>query len=882
MRTLCGTILAAATLSACPTAEAHSAPQPEKGGPAAAMAGPRANPEDQFRLFTLFPSIHYSDLAAMGINSFYSMQMFPALDGKTVEERRATLKAILDRIQADGNDYMTRFFDCSSDKELRKKYPRIGKDGKPYAKCYNLDVSNPEVRAELRMRAKKTLELTGHHPCIIGSQVTSEVRDTTRFSFTPYTSNAWAKASGGRPIPEEVTGERVGPHFRTIKDFPKGRVVPDDYPLLEFYRWFWREGDGWVNYYNDMVDEAQAYYGANALTYYEPAVRCPPLWRADSGKVSMEGQWLPANTLPYAVNYVVSEQQEMRKGHPGALLVTHVQGICNRSGTAPKGKKVANEPAWVRERPNTVYITVPPDMAVEEAWWIFARKVDGIGLYGWRALFDASMVIPADAANYQYTNHDTFPRLAELYRNVAVPLGPLFRAIPEREPEVAILESSAATFLAKRGSWGRDGFIWMTGMTATRANLMPHSLYDDDIKANGGIPDTVQVLLMPHCDVLTETTFHAVKRFQRRGGIVIGDKVLVPGIMPDAYIGGFPYYGGSAEAVAKGVAKAADDLVKAITPRYRRYATADEPDILLHVRTSGSADYVFAINDKRGAGDYIGQYELCLEKGLPNKGTVTVNRPAGAVYDLVAHRAVPFKCDGRRTEIPVKFNTSDGRVMLVVNAPLAPLSVCRNDGGVVVTTPDREVMIPIALEAPGAKPYYGVVKNGFWRKDGVPANATVRSLADGSVARPLAFSRPDEIVSRYREWKTAQIDPIVPASRPVVKVHKKPISQDPTFDHDIIPVKSIKIEGAAFGLPPKGKSAVVEAWLGVPDRDFTLKVNGHEAGYYETILNPQDEQVRFDLTPFIKWGGANEFEFLDTNGRKWLPKGTFEVLELGN
>ena len=82
--------------------------------------------------------------------------------------------------------------------------------------------------------------------------------------------------------------------------------------------------------------------------------------------------------------------------------------------------------------------------------------------------------------------------------------------------------------------------------------------------------------------------------------------------------------------------------------------------------------------------------------------------------------------------------------------------------------------------------------------------------------------------------------------------------------------------------PPKGKSAVVEAWLGVPDRDFTLKVNGHEAGYYETILNPQDEQVRFDLTPFIKWGGANEFEFFDTNGRKWLPKGTFEVLELGN
>ena len=752
--------------------------------------GPRANPDDQFRVFTLFPSRHYEDLKELGINSFYGMQIFISFDGKTKEERRKSLQTILDRIQADGNMYMPRF-DGAWDAELRQKYPRIGKDGKPVPKRGNtLDVSQPEVRAALRQKAREFFDFSGHHPAVVGAHVCSEVRDNTRVSFTPLTSNEWAKASGGKPIPDGVD-LRVGPHFRTIPNFPKGRVVPDDYPLLEFYRWFWRKGDGWVDHYNDIIDEAHAYYGEDAMTFYAPAVRCPPLWRADSGNVTIEGQWTMAAPLPYAINYVISEEQEMLKGHPGALLVTDVQGILNRSTTAPKGKKVANEPAWVRERPNTVYNTVPADMAVEACWWAFARRTDGIGLYGWRALFDASEVIPASAANYQYTDHTTFPTLSKLFRKVAVPLGPLFRAVPERAPEVAILESHAATFLAQHGSWGRDGFIWLTGMTATRANLMPHSIYDDDIKANGGIADSIQVLLMPHCDVLTETTFRAVKKFQKRGGIVLGDKFLVPGIRPDAYIGGFPFYGGTAKAIAEGVAKSADAIVKAIAPRYRRYATADEPDILLHVRTAGSADYVFAINDKREAGDNIGQYGLCFEKGMPNKGTVTVNRAAGAVYDLVAHRAVPFRSAGGKTEIPVAYTTCDGHLLMVTRAPLAPLSVSRSGGGIVVTTPDCDIMIPIALESPGEKPYYGVVKNGFWRKDGVPANATVRSLADGSVARSFAMERPADIAERYREWATAGVDPLVPASRPVVKVHKKPISQDPTFDHDIIRVKSL-------------------------------------------------------------------------------------------
>ncbi len=833
-------------------------------------------------MFSLFPSHHYADLNGMGINAFFGLQMFGAFDGKTKSEQLASQQDVLDRILADGNDFLPRL-NIAWNKELMAKYPRIGKDGQSVKKGNYLDASNPEVRAELKRLARTTFEDIGHHPAVSGVHVCSEVRDHSRVSFTLHTSNAWAKASGGRPLPEGAE-ERVGPHFRTIPNFPKGRVVPDDYPLLAFYRWFWREGDGWVNHFNDMVDETHASFGKESLTFYAPAVRCPPLWRADAGKVNIQGHWTYANPLPYAINYVISEQQEMLKGSPGTLLITDVQGISYRSRTAPKGAKVANEPDWVKERPNALYITTPPDMAVEAFWWAFARRTDGIGLYGWRALFDAVPAgIAATASNYQYTNPKTFPRIADLFRKVAVPLGPLFRAVPERPPEVAILESSAATFLARRGSWGWDDAIFLTGMIATKANLMPTALYDDDIKANG-IPDTVQVLLMPHCDVLTETTYSAVKQFQKRGGIVLGDKFLVPGIKPDAYIDGFgrQFYGGTGRDIAWAVAHVANKMVKAITPRYLRYATSDEPDILLHVRTFGSADYLFAINDKRQAGDYIGQYGLCLEDGMPNRGTVTVNRAAGVVYDLLAHSTVPFKSENGKTEIPVEYATSDGRLFLIARAPLSPLSANRVGEDLVITTPDRDVMIPIVMESLGRKPYYGVVKDGFWRKADAPADATVRSLADGSVAQPLKSARNPEIDSRYSDWVKEGKDPLVPADRPVAKIRKVPLSQDPSNDHDIIRMKSFPLSDTPFDLPPKGNCAAVEAWLGVPDSDFTLTVNGQDAGSYERILNPQDVKVRFDLTPFVKWGGKNVMKFSTPSGGIWLPKnGTIEVLELG-
>ena len=168
------------------------------------------------------------------------------------------------------------------------------------------------------------------------------------------------------------------------------------------------------------------------------------------------------------------------------------------------------------------------------------------------------------------------------------------------------------------------------------------------------------------------------------------------------------------------------------------YVESDNKYVFLRTRTYGAADYVFAINDKRDFGDYVGPWRRIMDKGMPNEATVKVNRKAGAVYDLVRHQAVPFSVEGGKTLIPVKYETSDGRLLMVAPRPLGPLKFKTRvvEGGVkvAVLSPDADVMIPIKITSATSKPFYGVVYGGKWMRmvKGASADSVkFTNLADG-------------------------------------------------------------------------------------------------------------------------------------------------------
>ena len=143
---------------------------------------------------------------------------------------------------------------------------------------------------------------------------------------------------------------------------------------------------------------------------------------------------------------------------------------------------------------------------------------------------------------------------------------------------------------------------------------------------------------------------------------------------------------------------------------------------------------------------------MVMEKGLPNRGKVTIARSCDAVYDLEKHCRVPFSSGRGKTVIEVDFTTNDGKLFLLTDRRLGKLELRApskaKSGGcaeIRICSPDRGVLIPvqITVRAPDGNPTddsgYAVVGNGVFRKqipfpENAPAGVwkiAVRNLADG-------------------------------------------------------------------------------------------------------------------------------------------------------
>ena len=76
-------------------------------------------------------------------------------------------------------------------------------------------------------------------------------------------------------------------------------------------------------------------------------------------------------------------------------------------------------------------------------------------------------------------------------------------------------------------------------------------------------------------------------------------------------------------------------------------------DVVARCRAFGKTDHLFAINDKREFGAYVGPHDLVMEDGLPSETTLSLARKSGFVYDLIAGQAVPaITSRGQRPRCP--------------------------------------------------------------------------------------------------------------------------------------------------------------------------------------------------------------------------------------
>ncbi len=559
-------------------------------------------------------------------------------------------------------------------------YLRVTRQGTP-VKDKNVCGLFPEVIRFCRNVGVSVGREYGGHPAFDAALIHTEVRDHARPCFHDHDRQAYRDATGG-DIPEQVTSRWGVPHSR-IDDFPKDRIIADDHPILRYYRWYWKHGDGW-NGLNTAVCEGLKAGGATAWTWFDPAVRVATTY-GSGGKVDVLSQWTYSYPDPIRIAIATDELFAMAGGAtPPQDVMKMTQIIWYRAQTAPMPKeadKTAPPPdraRWEIEQPDAPFVTIAP-MHLREAFWTkIARPIHGIMYHGWQ-----SLVPCPPGSSYRYTHPQTQHELTRLIDEVVEPLGPTLLQIPGVRSDVAFLESFASQVFARRGTfgWGK-GWTGDAYLMALYARLQPEIVYDETITQRG--LDGYRVLIMPHCDVLTRSVAEKIKAFQHRGGIVVADEHLAPAIKPDIRIKAVARTGKAKLDKQALVARAAELRTK-LDPRYDRYVDTTDADMIPYRRRDKQTDYVFLVNDRREFGTYVGQHGKVMEIGLPTEATLSVKRPSGTVYDLVTGRRLGAKQEGRQLRLDLMLGPCDGRLLMITPEPIgemrltAPRRVRRGD-----------------------------------------------------------------------------------------------------------------------------------------------------------------------------------------------------------
>jgi len=572
------------------------------------------------------------------------------------------------------------------------EYRRLGPEGQPVKGQDDVTASLPIIQQFCYNVGASVAQTYGSHPGFEAVLEHTEVRGESNLSYRPGERAAF-KAFAGFDIPAGLASMR-GTDYTTIDGFPADRVLPDDDPRYVFYRWWWHTGDGWNELETQLNNGLKSTGRKDLWTFHDPAVRVASAW-GSGGQVDYLSQWTYSYPEPIRIGLATGELFAMAKGDPEGdqRVMKMTQIIWYRSQTAPEPGEEAKQQsaefsdqdtkpagtgavdasgryqaAWEREIPDARFITISPMHLREALWTKLARPIQGIMYHGWGSLVD-----DGGHSSYRYTHPETKHELRRLVKEVIEPLGPTLRQVPDRPADVAYLQSFASQMFAKRGTygwnggWGGDGYLILQ-----YAGLQPEVIYDETVQRDG--LGKFKVVVAFDCDVLPRSVVDKLKAFQAAGGIIVGDDHLCPALQPDLVVAPIARPKDAAEAKALLLDRAAN-LRKELDPHYARYWSSDQPEIVVRARQHKSSDYLFAVNDHREFGDYVGHHKLVQENGLPLYATLTLNRPAGHVYDLLQHRAVSARVADGRLTLPQSFGPCEGRLFLVTDQPIADVKL---------------------------------------------------------------------------------------------------------------------------------------------------------------------------------------------------------------
>lgn len=544
------------------------------------------------------------------------------------------------------------------------KHLRVDRTGKPYARA-DICASLPEFAPYFQSVGMSVGKAYGDHPAFAATLVNTEVRDASQPSFNTVDVEAYRKWAGA-DIPPEVAG-RSGVDWTKLKDFPADRVIPDDHPILKYYRWFWTVGDGWNALHSALHKGIKSTSHSRMWTFFDPAVRQPSI-SGGGGGVDVLSHWTYTYPDPQKIGLCTDQLMAMSAATgKNQRVMKMTQLIWYRSQTAPTGSKAPGQTvAWEDQDPEAAYITIAPMHLKEALWTKISRPVQGIMYHGWQ-----SLVPTQSTGSYRFTHPDTAPVLKQLLHEVIEPLGPTLMAVPDLRSEVALLESFTSQMFARRGSYGSNtdwaADVWLA---LQHAHVQTDILYEETLLKNG--LSGRKVLVLPFGDVLTQSVVKRLQDWQKKGGKIVADEFLCPALKADYTLPSFKRTKQAAADKARVLELARTVAGWALPSK----AACDTPEILVRTRQFGDTLYVFVVNDRREFGSYVGQHGLVMENGLPTSGTVSLKTDNANVYELTGTQFIlPKRGDDGLLRWPVQLGPCDGRIFMVTPKPLLGLKL---------------------------------------------------------------------------------------------------------------------------------------------------------------------------------------------------------------
>lgn len=608
-------------------------------------------------------------------------------DLKPTRDERLKAIAEFDKVLASGMTYgIFQPFMYPPDKD-RKQFWRRDRKGGTGPRDPQPEVSNPELQAQARRTADFFARFFGSHPAFKNVLFCSEWRDKSFPSFN--TEHLRFKAEKGFDVPE-----RTGPSLDWAKKrfaATKG-IVPEDDKSYIYEKWCLAGGDGWPAFLSAAYDMYHRMIKDPEFdTFWDPAVRFAPAWTS-GGSCRTLGQWVYADPEPMAIAGPTEELIAMSRGRqPAQQVMPMTQLICYRRKVAPVKETVAKAPAWFETHPDAAFLTIPPDALQEATWSMVAKPVDKIAYYGHETLIETG------TDWYACTAPEARGMMKRLSDGLLRPLGPMLKRLGRKPPKVAVLESATSVMFG-----GHHEFGWQSSavMQAQRARLDPRVIYEEEVVRDG--LDGIDVIYAPHFVFTTQRVKDKIDAFRKRGGILVLDNDHMGALEPDVEAPGIVWKvpkidqpegieelaaaeSGNVEARLttlrrkKMALENAELLRTGLEKRgYRSEVGSSSPEIPVYARQHGDIPYVFAVNDKRAFGDYVGQWGYMMEVGQPFAGEVTVRDPGFknlAVYELSRGRLVEFTRKGGLVRVPVKYETNDGRLFVFAEERIAKVEL---------------------------------------------------------------------------------------------------------------------------------------------------------------------------------------------------------------